>query len=563
MSSSKTAPADTQAAGASAPLRFVTAASLFDGHDAAINVMRRMIQARGAEVIHLGHNRSVEDIVRAALQEDADGIALSSYQGGHNEFFAYMVDMLAERGAGHIRVFGGGGGTITPEEIAVLHDKGVERIYHPNDGAKLGLDGMIDDLVRRASEAAQSSKPPAKVEAGDELALGQMLSALEDDAVESAQLDSLRKQWQLAGRGTPVLGLTGTGGAGKSSVVDELLLRFLQSFPQMRIAVLAVDPTRRRSGGALLGDRIRMNALANPRVFMRSLATRRQHVATSAVLKDCIACLKAQDFDLVIVETAGIGQSDSEIVDLVDFPVYVMTSDFGAASQLEKIDMLDFAELVVLNKFDRRGADDALRDVRKQWKRNRLAFQLPDDQVPAYPTIASQFNDPGLSWMFVNLCRLMREKLGLAESEWTPDLDTSVKEPRATVLIPGERTRYLAEIAEGGRGINRRIEAQHETANRLQSLYEALGELEDPQRPAPLDPYPAAALEETADRSLALLRQRYNAALNDLEPDSITRLREWEGRIEGITAEQYSYQVRDKAITGDNYSQSLSHQAIL
>ena len=268
-----------------------------------------------------------------------------------------------------------------------------------------------------------------------------------------------------------MIGITGTGGAGKSSVVDELLLRFLHAFPQMHIAVLAVDPTRRRSGGALLGDRIRMNSLRSKNVYMRSMATRRQHAATSIVLKDCIAFLKGQGYDLVIVETAGIGQSDSEIVDLVDFPMYVMTSDYGAASQLEKIDMLDFADLVVLNKFDKRGAEDALRDVRKQWKRNRVAFKLTDEQVPVYPTIASQFNDPGVTWMFANLCRLLREKLHLDADKWTPQLDTTLKEPRATVLIPGARVRYLAEIAEQGRGINSSIDKQAEAANRAQSFY--------------------------------------------------------------------------------------------
>ena len=423
------------------PLRFVTAASLFDGHDAAINVMRRLIQAQGAEVIHLGHNRSVEDVVRAALQEDADAIALSSYQGGHNEFFKYMVDMLAERGASHIRVFGGGGGTITPEEIAVLHEQGVERIYHPNDGSKLGLVGMIEDLIKRAESHRQNSAKPAPASIDDEISVGRWLSALEDDVFSEAELVKLRKEWQLAGAKTPVIGFTGTGGAGKSSVVDELLLRFLQAFPQMRIAVLAVDPTRRRSGGALLGDRIRMNSLRNPRTFMRSMATRRQHAATNSVLKDGISFLRSLNYDLVIVETAGIGQSDSEIVDLVDFPMYVMTSEYGAASQLEKIDMIDFAEVIVLNKFDRRGAEDALRDVRKQWKRNRVKFELKDEDVPVYPTIASQFNDPGVTWMFTNVCRLLRERLNLPAEKWTPNLDTTIKEPRATVLIPGNRTR--------------------------------------------------------------------------------------------------------------------------
>ena len=402
------------------PLRFVTAAGLFDGHDAAINIMRRLIQAQGAEVIHLGHNRAVEDVVRAALQEDADAIALSSYQGGHVEYFKYMVDMLRDRGAAHVKVFGGGGGTITPEEIAELQAYGVERIYHPNDGMHMGLVQMIEDVVKRANEHRLDTQRPPKVSFDDEISVGKMLSAIEENQFDDAELARLRKEWQLAGGKTPVVGITGTGGAGKSSVVDELLLRFLHAFPQMRIAVLAVDPTRRRSGGALLGDRIRMNSLRSHRVYMRSMATRRQHAATSIVLHDCIDFLKSQPYDLVIVETAGIGQSDSEIVDLVDFPVYVMTSEYGAASQLEKIDMIDFAELVVLNKFDKRGAEDALRDVRKQWKRNRTAFTLKDEDVPVYPTIASQFNDPGVTWMFSNLCRLMRDKLKLPTEKWSP-----------------------------------------------------------------------------------------------------------------------------------------------
>jgi len=484
-----TAAAGSSTAAEATPLRFITAASLFDGHDAAINVMRRLIQSKGAEVIHLGHNRSVEDIVRAALQEDADGICLSSYQGGHNEFFAYMVDMLKERNAGHIRVFGGGGGTITPEEIAALHAKGVEYIYHPNDGARLGLTGMIDDLIARAEQHRVGTRVPAKAAIDDEISIGQLLSSIEEGLIPDAELARLRKEWQLAGAKTPVIGFTGTGGAGKSSAVDELLLRFLQAFPAMRIAVLAVDPTRRRSGGALLGDRIRMNSLRSPRVYMRSMATRRQHAAINLVLKDCIAALKGQGYDLVIVETAGIGQSDSEIVDLVDFPVYVMTSDYGAASQLEKIDMIDFAELIVLNKFDRRGAEDALRDVRKQWKRNRVKFELKDDDVPVYPTIASQFNDPGVTWMFTNLCRLLREKLALPAEKWTPDLDTSLKEPRATVLIPGHRTRYLAEIAENAREIAADIERQVEAAERAQSFWQALKDLGDAALPAQLDLY--------------------------------------------------------------------------
>jgi methylmalonyl-CoA mutase len=371
------------------PLRFVTAASLFDGHDAAINIMRRLIQAQGAEVIHLGHNRSVLDIVRAAIQEDADAIAISSYQGGHIEFFKYMVDLLKERGSDHIRVFGGGGGTITPDEIRELEAYGIERIYHPDDGMGMGLVEMIEDVVRRAAGQRIPTRYPGQLDLDNARTIANVISALEDQVFGEAELKLKRREWQGRDKQAPVLGITGTGGAGKSSVTDELLNRFTQCSPEMRIAVLAVDPTRRRTGGALLGDRIRMNSLRNENIYMRSMATRRQHLATSAILQDAIAFLKSAGFDLIIVETAGIGQSDSEIVDMVDFPVYVMTSDFGAQSQLEKIDMLDYADLIVLNKFDQRAAEDALRDVRKQWKRNHLAFHARDEDVPVYPTIAS------------------------------------------------------------------------------------------------------------------------------------------------------------------------------
>ncbi|MFC3715848.1 methylmalonyl-CoA mutase family protein [Luteimonas soli] len=651
------------------PLRFVTAASLFDGHDAAINIMRRLIQSQGAEVIHLGHNRSVEDVVRAALQEDADAIALSSYQGGHVEYMKYMVDMLRERGAEHIRVVGGGGGTITPEEIRELEAYGVERIYHPNDGMKLGLVEMIEDVVKRVEKARDervgrvSTRHPgdgaeagggAKAEGGsrpalqDEIGIGRVLSAIEDGDYADSELATLRKQWQLAGGKTPVIGITGTGGAGKSSVTDELLNRFLASFPQMRIAVISVDPTRRRTGGALLGDRIRMNSLRSHRVYMRSMATRRQHAATNLVLKDGIAFLKSLGYDLVIVETAGIGQSDSEIVDLVDFPMYVMTSDYGAASQLEKIDMIDFAELIVLNKYDRRGAEDALRDIRKQWKRNRVAFQVKDEDVPVYPTIASQFNDPGISWMFVNLCRLLREKLHLGATpsppnpplegegskalepspsrrgdnkepspsrggqggdgvpqsrcNFNPTLDTTLKEPRATVLIPGARIRYLAEIAEQGRAINAAIDKQAEAADRAQACWQALQELGDDKLPKQLDLYhaddltpatnPVGAASDLvgrvstrrpddigthgesshadggsrpalqADRSLLTLRQRYNDALQSLTSENLKLLRDWPQRLKSITDDTTAYEVRGKQIKVDNYRESLSHQKV-
>jgi methylmalonyl-CoA mutase len=480
---------------------------------------------------------------------------------------------------------------------------------------KLGLVEMIEDVMKRAGNAAAQHEQndavvPAKIDIDDEISIGHMLSAIEESKLSEAELARLRKEWSLAGKHTPVLGMTGTGGAGKSSVVDELLLRFLHAFPDMRIAVLAVDPTRRRSGGALLGDRIRMNALRSHRVYMRSMATRRQNAATNEVLHDCINFLKSQPYDLVIVETAGIGQSDSEIVDLVDFPVYVMTSDYGAASQLEKIDMLDFAELVVLNKFDKRGAEDALRDVRKQWKRNRNAFTLKDDDVPVYPTIASQFNDPGVTWMFTNLCRLLRDKLATkgehaidtTHCDFKPNLDVSLKEPRATVLIPGARVRYLAEIAEQGRGINAEIEREAEFASKAQHYYESLKELGDAKLPRPLERYehddlhapanpnsvaPANAGAQSntpreahdikatsldpsvrrgdelvVDRSLLVLRQRYNAALRELSHEALHLLRDWPKLYKSVTDDVNEYKVRDKVIRVDNYRVSLSHQKI-
>ncbi|MDH3940664.1 MAG: methylmalonyl-CoA mutase family protein, partial [Xanthomonadales bacterium] len=547
----------------STPLRFVTAASLFDGHDAAINIMRRLIQAQGAEVIHLGHNRSVLDIVRAAIQEDADAIAISSYQGGHIEFFKYMVDLLKERDSEHIRVFGGGGGTITLDEIRELEAYGIERIYHPDDGMQLGLVEMIEDVVKRAADRRIPTEFPGQLDLDNAKTIANVISALEDQVFGEAELKLKRREWQGREKQAPVVGITGTGGAGKSSVTDELLNRFGQSAPGMKIAVLAVDPTRRRTGGALLGDRIRMNSLRNENIYMRSMATRRQHLATSAILQDAIAFLKSAGFDLVIVETAGIGQSDSEIVDMVDFPIYVMTSDFGAQSQLEKIDMLDYAELVVLNKFDKRAAEDALRDVRKQWKRNHLAFQATDEDIPVYPTIASQFNDPGVTWMFVNLCRLLREKLNLPAESWSPDVDTRVKAPKATVLIPGQRSRYLSEISEQGRAINADIERQAEAASKAQNYYESLRALKDEHLPEPFARYVSFALrEEHADRSLLLLRQRYDSAIGELNEDAVQLLRGWPERKKGLRTEQHAYEVRGREITGSNYRESLSRLQI-
>ncbi|MFZ1827583.1 MAG: cobalamin-dependent protein, partial [Candidatus Competibacteraceae bacterium] len=395
-------------------VRFVTAASLFDGHDASINIMRRILQASGAEVIHLGHNRSVEDIVTAALQEDAQGIAISSYQGGHVEFFKYMIDLLRERGGANIKVFGGGGGVIVSEEIRELHDYGVTRIFSPEDGQAMGLQGMIDHMLMICdTDPAQYAPQTLEgVKVGDWRSLSRMITALENQVVTPA----LRQQLldEAKARAIPVLGITGTGGSGKSSLTDELVRRFrLDQDDRLKIAVIAADPSRRKTGGALLGDRIRMNAIAGPNLYMRSLATRAAGSEVPETLGDILAACKLAGFDLLIVETSGIGQGDAAIVPLVDRSVYVMTPEFGAASQLEKIDMLDFADAVAINKFDRKGAEDALRDVRKQVQRNRKAFAQAPEEMPVYGTIAARFNDNGVTALYQGVVELLGDK-GLA-----------------------------------------------------------------------------------------------------------------------------------------------------
>jgi methylmalonyl-CoA mutase len=433
------------------PLRFVSAASLFDGHDAAINMIRRLLQAQGAEVVHLGHNRSVADIVRAAIEEDADGIAVSSYQGGHDEYFRYMVDMLRERGYEHIRVVVGGGGTIAPQEIEALERYGVEKIYTPEDGRRMGLVGMIEDVIRRVRAVERPAYAFHPLNARDHGHLARTISVLEGAGGDEQPREAIRRALARVKPKAPVIGITGTGGAGKSSLTDELLARLVRHFPGRQIAVVAMDPTRRRTGGALLGDRIRMNSLAAESIFMRSLATRRQHLATSAVLKDVIDLYQLAGFDLIIIETAGIGQSDTEIVELADLSIYVMTAEYGAASQLEKIDMLDFADLIVLNKSEKRGTEDALRDVRKQWRRNHPQhLGLADDEVPVYPTIASRFNDPGVNRLFAALAHAIgSRKIGTAS--WQLPESPIADNAAPPALIPGARIRYLAEIAQAGR----------------------------------------------------------------------------------------------------------------
>jgi methylmalonyl-CoA mutase len=548
------------------PLRFVSAASLFDGHDAAINMIRRLLQTGGAEVVHLGHNRSVDDIVRAAIAEDADAIAVSSYQGGHNEYFRYMIDMLRERGAQHIKVVVGGGGTIAPDEIAALERYGVAKIYTPEDGRRLGLSGMIEDVFARVARTERGTENPAVPDAADAPALARAITVLEGGiSVDGGDADDLRRQLsqRVAGPNVaPVVGVTGTGGAGKSSLTDELLQRFQRQFPARRIAVVAVDPTRRRSGGALLGDRIRMNSLSGPNVFMRSLATRRQHLATSAVLADVIALYRAAGFDLIVVETAGIGQSDTEIVDLADLSLYVMTAEYGAASQLEKIDMLDFADMVVLNKFEKRGAEDALRDVRKQWRRNHPdQLKADDSAIPVFPTIASRFNDPGVNRLFLALCAAL-DREGNVPGRWTSrdgqPLEGLPTEFRSRdPLVPAARSRYLAEIAGRGREARHAAERRADAARRAHGLYLSLQALGDASLTAPFQP-----VSGPADATLDALRAAYNRALDEIGADALASLRAWPQRVAGVTAPEYSYPVRGREVRGPNYTESLSHNPI-
>jgi methylmalonyl-CoA mutase len=451
--------------------RFITAASLFDGHDAAINIMRRMLQASGAEVIHLAHNRSVQEVVESALQEDVQGIAISSYQGGHLEYFKYMVDMLRERGAGHIQVFGGGGGVIIPSEIKELHAYGVSRIYSPEDGQAMGLQGMINDIMRKVTVERKEAPAPdlQAMQAGDRLALSRVISALETDALDTATKTQLQQAADKIDT-VPVLGITGTGGAGKSSLTDELILRLRQdSGDSLRIAVLAIDPTRRRTGGALLGDRVRMNAIYHPSVYMRSIATRRSETEVPTYLRDIINSVKLAGFDLVVVETPGIGQGDAGIVPYVNSSLYVMTPEFGAASQLEKIDMLDYADVIAINKFDRKGGEDALRDVSKQVQRNRVAFDRTVEQMPVYGTIAARFNDDGVTALYQALVPVLAEH-GLPAFEHRLAPVTTRTSTQQSVIIPPQRQRYLAEIADTVRDYRRRVEQQAVVARELQQL---------------------------------------------------------------------------------------------
>jgi methylmalonyl-CoA mutase len=554
-------------------LRFVTAASLFDGHDAAINVIRRLIQSKGAEVVHLGHNRSVCEVVRAAIQEDVDAIAVSSYQGGHMEYFTYLLDLLKEYGAEHIKVFGGGGGTITLEEINLLESAGVSRIYHPGHGMKMGLIGMIDDIFQivRADPTDKRTKIRVddlyeryiKQDINNEIKISQTISAIENRVIPTDILNELKTKWKESICRTPVIGITGTGGAGKSSVVDELLERFLRNRPDIRIAVLAVDPTRRKTGGALLGDRIRMNSLSSPKIFMRSMATRRQHLATNEVLEDISIYLRSVGYDLILIETAGIGQSDSQIVDFVDLSIYIMTGDYGAATQLEKIDMVDYADIVILNKYEKRGSADALRDIRKQWRRNHNKFDLLDTEIPVYPAIANQFNDPGLSYAFYNLCRLIARKKKLDKKVWVPKKDSTFIHSKSVALIPENRVRYLSDISENGRQICIKNKAQSELASEAYQAYSMLSKLKDEMLPSPLEKYSESQLiQKNSDKTLIKLRATYQYAITKMTMDSKKIIHEWTERKSAVESDKYSYSVRGKDIKGENYITSLSQLKI-
>jgi methylmalonyl-CoA mutase len=523
-------------------IRFVTAASLFDGHDASINIIRRLLQSNGAEVIHLGHNRSVDEIVTAAIEEDVHGIAVSSYQGGHVEYFQYMIDLLRSRGAGHVKVFGGGGGVIVPAEIAHLHACGVERIYSPEDGARMGLVGMIQDMLRRCDRDIASEVPANLdgVATGSRNDLARVISALENDVLPEALRADLNRRAAARG-GVPVLGITGTGGAGKSSLTDEIVRRFrLDQGDRLKIAVVAVDPSRRKSGGALLGDRIRMNANHHPNVYFRSLATRAAGSEVAACLPEVIAACKVAGFDLVVVETSGIGQGDAAIVPLVDVSLYVMTPEFGAASQLEKIDMLDFADFVAINKFDRRGAEDALRDVSKQMQRNREAFSVPPDRMPVFGTIASRFNDDGVTALYGAMAGALSDK-GLAlQDGLLPRLPIRASSA-VKAIVPPARGRYLADIAGTVREYKAHALAQARIARERQQLGAAI-----------------AMLGSECGESSTSLEALRAARDQQLDPRARKLLDMWPDLQQAYSGDEYVVKIRDKEIRTALTTTSLS-----
>ena len=548
-------------------VRIVTAASLFDGHDAAINIMRRIIQSTGVEVIHLGHDRSVEEVVNTAIQEDANAIAMTSYQGGHNEYFKYMYDLLQEKGAGHIKIFGGGGGVILPSEISELHEYGITRIYSPDDGRSLGLQGMINDLVERADypigdklngeiDHIENKKPTA---------IARLISAAENfPEIAKPIFDKIHQN--NADSKIPVLGITGTGGAGKSSLVDELVRRFLIDFPEKTIGLISVDPSKRKTGGALLGDRIRMNAINNPRVYMRSLATRQSNLALSKYVAEAIQVLKAAKYDLIILETSGIGQSDTEIMDHSDVSLYVMTPEFGAATQLEKIDMLDFADLVALNKFDKRGALDAIRDVKKQYQRNHNLWDKNPDVMPVFGTIASQFNDPGMNTLYKAIMDKIVEK---TDSDLQSTFEITREMSEKIFVIPPHRTRYLSEIAENNRSYDEIALSQQKVAQKLYGIFKTIESVSGkiPQiAKAGIDDssvLPSGIQEHDENRIfLNLLLNQFDKVKMGLDPYNWEIILNWDEKVNKYKNPVYSFKVRDKEIKIATHTESLSHLQI-
>ena len=530
-------------------VRIVTAASLFDGHDASINIMRRVMQASGAEVIHLGHDRSVQDVVDCAIQEDANAIAMTSYQGGHVEYLKYMYDLLNERGCGHIKIFAGGGGVILPDEIAELQAYGITRVYSPDDGRTMGLQGMIDDVLQQSDFAtgAHLNGEAGHLHNNDYKSIARCISAAENfpEAPETLAMLKQVREKAIASK-TPVLGITGTGGAGKSSLVDEMVRRFLIDFPTKHIGIVSVDPSKRKTGGALLGDRIRMNAIRNERVFMRSMATRQSNLALSKYVQDAVDILKASQFDLIVLETSGIGQSDTEITEHSNVCMYVMTPEYGAATQLEKIDMLDFADIIAINKFDKRGALDALRDVKKQYQRNHKYFEQDTDSMPVYGTIASQFNDPGANTLYKALMDKIAQKTG---ADLSSNFLAAEEMSEKIFIIPPSRTRYLSEITENNRKYDSWSKQQAGIAQKLFGIHKTIETLQE------------SSIEDK-DRLIKELQQVYGQVELDLDPKNKIVLQTWESKKQKYTDEYYTFKVRDKELKIKTHTESLSHSQI-
>ncbi len=554
-------------------VRIVTAASLFDGHDAAINIMRRIIQSTGVEVIHLGHDRSVEEVVNCAIQEDANAIAMTSYQGGHNEYFKYMYDLLKEKGAEHIKIFGGGGGVILPKEIKELMDYGITRIYAPDDGRSLGLQGMINDLVKTADFPSPSLILPKGKEIATSLkekninTIARLISFAENQHDEFARLFS--PLGKLKGE-TPVLGITGTGGAGKSSLVDELVRRFLIDFPEKTVGLISVDPSKRKTGGALLGDRIRMNAINDSRVYMRSLATRQSNLALSKYVNEAVQVLKAAEFDLIILETSGIGQSDTEIIEHSDTSLYVMTPEFGAATQLEKIDMLDFADLVAINKFDKRGALDALRDVKKQYMRNNHLWDVHQDDLPVFGTIASQFNDPGMNTLYKRIMDKLVEKTGV---DLKTNMEITKEMSEKIFVIPPSRVRYLSEISESNRAYDKKVDDQVVVAQKLYGIYQTILSITDVTSSGVkkslltkfgLDNDEILSLDSARDDKefVKLLLAQFEKVKLNFDPLNWEIILNWKEKVQKYKNPMYTFKVRGKEINIETHSESLSHSQI-